>query len=111
MITDAVTQLYDRIVNPALLIRRVTIAAGRLTDEADAPENGQYEQLDLFTDYAALEREQKAEEERLARERKLQEAMLSVKKKYGKNAIIKGMNLQEGATTLKRNRQIGGHRA
>lgn len=111
LITDAVTQLYDRIVNPALLIRRVTIAAGRLTDEADAPENGQYEQLDLFTDYAALEREQKAEEERLARERKLQEAMLSVKKKYGKNAIIKGMNLQEGATTLKRNRQIGGHRA
>lgn len=111
LITDAVTQLYDRIVNPALLIRRVTIAAGRLTDEADAPESGQYEQPDLFTDYAALEREQKAEEERLARERKLQEAMLSVKKKYGKNALIKGMNLQEGATTLKRNRQIGGHRA
>ena len=70
-----------------------------------------FEQLSLFTDYTALENEQKEENERLAKERKLQETMLPIKKKYGKNAIIKGMNLQEGATALKRNRQIGGHKA
>ena len=67
--------------------------------------------MDLFTDYEALEKEQEEENARLQKERKLQEAMLSVKKKYGKNAILKGMNLQEGATTIERNRQIGGHKA
>ena len=111
IITDAVMELYDRIVDPNLLIRRVTVVANHLTDETTVREAGRFEQLDLFTDYAALESEQKAETEMLAKERKLQEAMLSVKKKYGKNAILKGMNLQEGATTIERNRQIGGHKA
>ncbi len=110
IITDAVLNLYDRIINPNLLIRRVTVAANHLIDEAQAREEKQFEQLDLFTDYAALERERKDEEERLSKEKKLQEAMLSVKKKFGKNAILKGMNLQEGATTIERNRQIGGHK-
>ena len=67
--------------------------------------------MDMFTDYDALEKERKKEAELLAKERRLQEAMLSVKKKYGKNAILKGTNLQEGATTMERNRQIGGHKA
>lgn len=111
IIMDAVLDLYDRIINPKLLIRRVTVAANHLVDEAQARETEQFEQLDLFTDYAALERERKDEEEKLSKERKLQEAMLSVKKKYGKNAILKGMNLQEGATARDRNRQIGGHKA
>lgn len=111
IITDAVMELYDRIVNPDLLIRRVTIAANHLTDEAAVQDTDRFEQLDLFTDYTALEAERKAEAETLAKERKLQEAMLSVKKKYGKNAILKGMNLLEGATTIERNRQIGGHKA
>lgn len=111
LITDAVMELYDRIINPTLLIRRVTVVANRLADETQAKETEQFEQLDLFTDYAALEKERKEEEERLSRERKLQEAMLSVKKKFGKNAILKGMNLQEGATGMERNRQIGGHKA
>ncbi len=110
IILDAVTELYDRIADPGLLIRRVTIAANRLLDERQVKETEHYEQLDLFTDYAALEKERKEEEERLSRERKLQEAMLSIKHKYGKNAILKGMNLQEGATTMERNRQIGGHK-
>ena len=70
-----------------------------------------FEQMDMFTDYDALEKERKKEAELLAKERRLQEAMLSVKKKYGKNAILKGTNLQEGATTMERNRQIGGHKA
>lgn len=111
IIVDAAMSLYDRIINPKLFIRRVTVAANHLVDEAQARETEQFEQLDLFTDYAALEREHKKEEEKLSKERKLQEAMLSVKKKYGKNAILKGMNLQEGATARDRNRQIGGHKA
>lgn len=111
IITDAVMELYDCIVDPALLIRRVTVTANHLTDEITVRKAGHFEQLDLFTDYTALESERKAEEETLAKERKLQEAMLSVKKRYGKNAILKGMNLQKGATTIERNRQIGGHKA
>ena len=69
------------------------------------------EQLDLFTDYASLEKKRKAEEEELARERRMQEAMLTIKKKFGKNAVLKGMNLQEGATARDRNDRIGGHKA
>ena len=111
LITDAVLDLYDRIVNPRLFLRRVAISANHLVDESEAVITTSYEQLDLFTDYVALEKKKKEEEARLSKERRLQEAMLSVKKKYGKNAILKGMNLQEGATTLERNRQIGGHKA
>ena len=111
IIMDAVLELYDRIINPSLSIRRVTVTANHLADEPQVTEDRQFEQLSLFTDYAALEKERKAEEERLAKERRLQEAMLSVKKKYGKNALLKGMNLQEGATARERNRQIGGHKA
>lgn len=111
IITDAVMDLYDRIINPGLFIRRVTVTANHLVNEAEAKDTNQYEQLDLFTDYAALDKKRKVEEDRLSKERKLQEAMLSVKKKFGKNAILKGMNLQEGATTIERNRQIGGHKS
>jgi DNA polymerase V len=103
-IMDAVMELYDRIVDPKLLIRRVTIVANHLINETEAADAQSYEQLDLFTDYAARDKN-------LEKERKLQEAMLSVKKKYGKNAILKGTNLQEGATTIDRNSQIGGHKA
>ena len=110
MIMDAVMELYDRIVNPDLLVRRVTVVANRVMDETAVRETEHFEQLDIFTDYEALEKEREAEAAKLARERKLQEAMLSVKKKYGKNAMLKGMNLQEGATTIERNRQIGGHK-
>ncbi len=111
LIVDAVMELYKRIVQPALYVRRVTVAANHLMDETKVEKTEKFEQLDLFTDYKALEKKKKAEEEKLAKERKLQEAVLSIKKKYGKNAIVKGMNLQEGATTIERNRQIGGHRA
>lgn len=111
LIMEAVLNLYDQIINPNLLIRRVTVVANNLVDETSVTETEKYEQLDLFTDYAALEKEKQEENDRLSKERKLQEAMLSVKKKYGKNAMLKGMNLQEGATTIERNRQIGGHKA
>jgi DNA polymerase V len=111
LIMDAVMELYDRIVNPALLVRRVTVVANHLVDESSIKTVQSFEQLDLFTDYEALERERKEETAALEKERKLQEAMLSVKKRYGKNAILKGTNLQEGATTISRNNQIGGHKA
>ena len=111
LITDAVMELYDRIVDPKLLVRRVTVAANHLVEESTVKEAPVFEQLDLFTDYAALEKEQEEENVMMEKERKLQEAMLSVKKKYGKNAILKGMNLQEGAMTIERNNQIGGHKA
>ena len=111
IITDAVIELYDRIVNRNLLVRRVTVAAGHVTDEEEGRGTEHFEQLELFTDYGALEKEKEAEDAKLAKERRLQEAMLSVKKKYGKNAILKGTDLQEGATAMERNRRIGGHKA
>lgn len=92
-IMEAVLDLYDRLVNPALQVRRMTITANRVTEEG-------YEQLDLFSDPEERERE-----------KKMQKTMLEIKKKFGKNAILKGMNLQEGATTILRNDQIGGHKA
>ena len=104
----AVTALFDRIVDKNLLIRRLSISANKLLTEADAPKE-EAEQLDLFTDYDAREHRQRADEAAHARERKIQEAMLGIKKKYGKNAILKGMNLEEGATARERNQTIGGH--
>ena len=104
--------LYHTIVDKNLLIRRLNIVANHVVPEADAPKkNGGFEQLDLFTDYAALEEEKEREREKLEREKRMQQAMLTVKKKFGKNAILKGMNLQEGATAKDRNAQIGGHKA
>ncbi len=82
-----------------------------MTDETAVRSAPVFEQLDLFTDYAALQKEQEEKEEALRKERKLQQAMLDIKKKYGKNAILKGTNLVEGATAMERNRQIGGHKA
>ena len=108
---DAVMELYDRIIDEKLLVRRVTIAACHLAEESQAQQEEEYEQLDLFTDYtqAQEEREEQAREDE--KERQLQHAVLDIKKKYGKNAILKGMNFVEGATTIERNGQIGGHKA
>ena len=107
----AVTALYDRIVNRHLLIRRLSLSAGRLLDEAVVSRQEQPEQMDLFTDYAAREAQRAEDAAAHARERRLQETMLDIKKKYGKNAILKGMSLEEGATAKSRNGQIGGHQA
>ncbi len=111
LITDAVMELYDRIVDKNLLIRRINITANRLVDESIAKKEEKYEQLDLFTDYKAKEQEQAEEDAVLEREKRMQQTMLTIKKKFGKNAILKGMNLQEGATAKDRNEQIGGHKA
>ena len=104
-------ELYDRIVDPRLLIRRLNLATGDVINECKATAQDAAEQLDMFTDYEALERQRKAEEEHLARERQGQQAILEIKKKFGKNAILKGMSLMDGATAKDRNRQIGGHKA
>ncbi len=111
MIMDAVMKLYDGIVNPGLLIRRINISANRLVEEKAVKEEESFVQLDLFTDYKAEQKKKQEKEASLEKEKKLQKAMLDVKKKYGKNAILKGTNLEEGATTIERNRQIGGHKA
>lgn len=111
LITDAVMELYDRIVDPALLVRRLNIAANHVVAEDSVKKVDFVEQLDLFTDYEALEKQRKDEEAALEREKKMQQAVLSIKKKFGKNAILKGMNFEEGATAKERNEQIGGHKA
>ena len=111
-IMAATAELYDRIVDKNLLVRRIYIVAGNVLPEADAPKKSeQAVQLDFFNDYAAEEEKQKAEAAALERERKIQAATLAIKKKYGKNAILKGMNLEDGATAKDRNEQIGGHKA
>ena len=110
-IVTAVMELYDRIMDRELLIRRMYLAANKVVPEEMIQEKETFEQLDLFTDYAALEKQKQQEEAVLERERKMQEAMLDIKKKFGKNAILKGMNLQEGATARDRNSRIGGHKA
>lgn len=111
LITDAVMELYDRIVNPKLLVRRITLTANRVVDEKSVAEEYSYVQMNLFTDYEAEAKKREEEQAELEREKRIQQAVLSIKKKFGKNAILKGMNLQEGATTLDRNNQIGGHKA
>ena len=111
LILDAVMDLYDRIINHNLLVRRIYVTACHVTEESAAPEQPAFEQLDLFTDYQALEQKKQEEEAKLNREKQLQQAMLGIQKKYGKNAVLKGMNLEEGATARERNRQIGGHKA
>lgn len=110
-IVSASLELFDRIIDRDLLVRRFYLTATRVADEGSAPDKKAFEQIDLFTDYAA-KREQEAQESAdLEREKKVQRAMLDIKRKYGKNAILKGMNLEEGATAKDRNNMIGGHRS
>ncbi len=109
-IMDAASRLYDKIVNKKLLVRRMYIVACHVTDENSVTESKAYEQLDLFTDYEEKQKEREAQISARDREKHIQRAMLDIKRKFGKNAVIKGMNLQEGATAVERNSQIGGHK-
>ena len=111
LITNAVMELYDKIVNKKLLIRRINIVANKLVDEHSVKNANKYEQLDLFTDYEILKKQREKENAESEREKRMQNTILNIKKKFGKNAILKGMNLQEGATAKDRNNQIGGHKA
>ena len=107
LIIKAAMELFERISDKNLLVRRVTVVANRVIDEKSAQNEDTFEQLDLFTDYFQREKE----EEKGEQEKNMQQAILKMKKKYGKNAVLRGMNLQEGATTVSRNKQIGGHKA
>lgn len=111
LIIQAVMELYDQIVDKKLLIRRLNISANHLIDEKEAQEETTYEQYNLFTDYDSLEKQKKEENAALEKERKLQEAMLDIKSRFGKNALLKGTNFLEGATARERNEEIGGHKA
>ena len=109
-ILNAIEHLYDRIINKDLLVRRINISVNRLLCEKDAKKCQSAEQLDIFAaiDYS---NDTSGDNSKREKERKKQEAMIKIKKKYGKNAIVKGMNLEDGATTISRNVQIGGHKA
>ena len=110
-IAEAVTAVFDRVVDQTLTVRRIQIAAGRLEEMGTDPVGGRSEQLDLFTDPEAAERARQAREARRQREQRAQQAVLDIRKKFGGNAILKGMDLKEEATMRDRNEQIGGHKA
>ncbi len=111
LISDKVMELFDNIVDMRLLVRRVNICANHLIAENEIMENDTPQQFDLFTDYEQLEKDKEKEAQELLRERALQETTIKLRNRFGKNAVFKGMNLQEGATAKERNRQIGGHKA
>ena len=111
ILINAASDLYDRIVDKNLLVRRINVTANKVVDEKTAEKEREYQQLDIFSYCESLNDRQDKESEELQRERHMQEAMLNIKKKYGKNAILKGMNFQEGSTARERNNQIGGHKA
>lgn len=106
IIGEAVIKLYDRIIDKKLLARRITLTANNVVNEEQAEKESSIEQINLFTNY---EKKAKEHEEEL-KERCLQRSILNIKKKYGKNAILKGMNFEEGGTTIERNEQVGGHK-
>ncbi|MDL2273638.1 DNA methylase [Oscillospiraceae bacterium OttesenSCG-928-G22] len=110
LILGAVSELYDRIVDENLLVRRVNITANHVIGESTLSKTPVVEQLDLFTDYEAAQTKQAEEDAALAREKSMQQAILEIKRKFGKNAILKGENFKDGATTIERNKQIGGHK-
>ena len=111
LILNAVSDLFDRIVDKNLLIRRLNITANHVVDENTAPkQEPDFEQLDLFTDYETLRLNEEREKKALEREKNMQKALLDIKKRFGKNAILKGMNYLDGATAKDRNSQIGGHK-
>ena len=113
LIREAVLSVYDRTVDPALLVRRMYVNVNKVVPEAEAKKASEetYEQLDLFTDYAAEEEKRAKEAEALEKERRVQEALLAIRQKYGKNAVVRGVSFEEGATGRERHGQIGGHKA
>ena len=112
LIMDGATELFDRCVNPDLLIRRLNLTTNHVVSEASvSAQDSAPQQLDLFTDYEALEKQRQEEQAKLDKERRMQEAQLRIKKRFGKNAILRGLNFEEGATAKERNKQIGGHKA
>ena len=111
ILIQKVAELYDRIVNPNLLIRRLTLSINHLIKEDRVNRHKYAEQLDLFAEYEEIKRKQEEEKKKLSKERKQQETLLHLRKKFGKNVVLRGLNYAEGATQKERNQQIGGHKA
>jgi len=111
VITQNLINLFDKIINKDLFVRRINVVANNVIDENIAKEIPKFEQFDLFTNYEVLNKKREQESINEKEENTLQHVLLDIKKKYGKNSILKGMNFQEGATTIDRNNQIGGHKA
>ena len=113
IIMEAVMNLYEKIINDKLLVRRINITANNvvnITEVQEESKKNNYEQMDLFSNYKEIDKKRKQEKKREEEERQIQKAMIDIKEKYGKNAILKGMNFEEGGTTIERNGQIGGHK-
>ena len=109
IITEGFINLFDRISNPILLVRKLNLSVNKLISEDNKKNQKVIEQIDLFTNYEEREKRKKQEIVNENKEKEIQKVMLEIKNKYGKNAILKGMNIIEGATTMERNQQIGGH--
>lgn len=107
----AAMELFDRIIDKRLTSRRINVFACRVIPETEIAEESEAEQLDFFTNFEEKQAERERENIALKRENNMQKAIIELKNKYGKNAVLRGMNLEEGATTISRNKQIGGHRA
>lgn len=110
IIMNEVLKLYDRITNPILLVRRINLVASNVVSEDKIENKPQRQQLDLFTNYQEQDELNKKQIEREKEDAKIQKTILDLKRRYGKNAILKGMNLEEGATAIERNREVGGHK-
>ncbi|MBO2517963.1 MAG: DNA methylase, partial [Clostridiales bacterium] len=111
LIMNAAGELYDRIIDSELLVRRMYVVAENIIPESEGGRTGEPVQVDMFTDPAEEESGKKKMDESLNREKKLQQAVIGLKNRFGRNAVLKGMNLEEGATAVARNGQIGGHKA
>ncbi len=109
IITEGFINLFDRISNPILLVRKLNLSVNKLISEDNKKNQKVIEQIDLFTNYEEREKRKKQEIINETKEKEIQKVMLEIKNKYGKNAILKGMNIIEGATIIERNQQIGGH--
>ena len=110
VIMEAIEELYERIINKKLLVRRINVVANNVINEKEINSKTNNEQISLFIDYKKLEEEKKKENAIRKKENNLQHAIIDIKKKYGKNAVLKGMNLEKDGTTIERNAQIGGHK-
>lgn len=108
LISKGFLNLYDTIMNKKLLIRKINMSVENLMDEKNIQETN-FEQVDLFTNYKEVDEARKIQNKKIKDEKKIQNTIIDIKNKYGKNSIIKGMNLEKDATTIERNKQIGGH--
>ncbi len=110
IIIDSFDTLYKRIINKNLLVRKLNLTVNNLLNESEVPRKDKFEQVNIFIDYERLDKEKKEKDKKIEEEKSLQKAIIKIKDKYGKNAILKGMNLEKDGTTIQRNGEIGGHK-